>query len=152
MADRIGPELDLVGSGEVKDGLPGVLEAIGPATGNAVGRIAPAEFIHKLPAPLPPMRKHQILYIQASLTILRVLFDVQEVGAVRSQNVTDYVSDLLEPGDVLVRRDWLEAASGVVLALGRVRRRRDYQVHLPAAKNAPYGANVAAVSATRRVD
>ena len=86
MTYRFGAKLDLVSSCEVKDRLPCVLEAIGPAARNAVRRIAPAELVYEPPAPLAHMRQRQLLHVQASLTFIGVFLDVQEVGPVRCQD------------------------------------------------------------------
>ena len=151
VADRLGPELDLLLAAEVEHRLPGILEAVSPSARHAVVGLAPAELIHESPAPLPPVRDDQILHVQVALAVVGVLFDVQEVGAVRRQNRRDIRGDIPEPVGVLLRRHRLEAARGIILALRGVWRRRDHHVRPRAVEQPRDHAEIAAIAADQPV-
>jgi hypothetical protein len=58
-------------------------------TWHAVVRLAPAELVHKPPAPSLHASDGQLLHIQVPLAIGRVLLDVQRVRAIRGQLLRD---------------------------------------------------------------
>ena len=120
---RLWPELDLRASREVEHRLPRVLESVIPPAWNAVLGVAPAELIHEHPPPLPHVREHQILYIEAPLPVLAVFLDVQEERSVRREVLCHECLQWLPPVGVLVRRDRLEPAAFVVPPLACVWRR-----------------------------
>ena len=151
MADGFGPELDALRPGEMEDWLPRVLKPIRPTAGNTVGRVAPAELIDEAPAPLPLVRDDQILDVEAALAIFGMLFDLQEVGAVRAQDRLDVRGHLAEPGWVIRWRDGLKPDCFIVRALGCVGRRGDDHVGLRAGHKGRKNRCVPAVAADEPV-
>src|ERR1700730_8336992 len=81
----------------MKHWLPGLLKTVVPAARNAIACIAPAQFIHKPPSPLPDMRDSQVLHVKVALAIFAVLFDIQEVGTVGREHRRDVRGDHPEP-------------------------------------------------------
>src|SRR4051812_7783625 len=64
VANRFRPKLNLLLPCEVKHRLPSVLEAVSPAARHTVVGLAPAEFVNKPPAPLPPVGDYEVLHVQ----------------------------------------------------------------------------------------
>jgi hypothetical protein len=112
---------------------PSVLEAVRPPSRHSVVGLAPAELVDVAPAPLPLVRDDQVQRVEVAFAVLRVGFDVDEPRTVGGQHRLDVARHRPEPIHVLVRRDRLEAARRIVLALRGVRRRGDGHVdgHAP---------------------
>src|ERR1700730_2656451 len=135
----------------MKHWLRAILKTVVPAARNAIACIAPAQFIHKPPSPLPDMRDGQVLHVKVALAIFAVLFDIQEVGTVGREHRRDVRSHIAKPSDVFLRPNGLEAAAWVVLALRGVWRRGDYEIGASTGEQTVHHVAVAAVSADHAV-
>src|SRR3984893_11474563 len=131
----------------MKHWLRAILKTVVPAARNAIACIAPAQFIHKPPSPLPDMCDGQVLHVKVALAIFAVLFDIQEVGTVGREHRRDVRGDHPEPVAIRFRRHWCESAACIVLALRGVWRRGDYETGPSTGEQAVHHVAVAAVSA-----
>src|ERR1700733_5368665 len=123
MADAFGSKLDLLLLAEVENRFPCVLESVSPTARHTVIRLSPTELVHKSPTPLPAMRNHEVLHVEAALTFIGVLLNVQKVGAIVRKDRSDIGRHVAIPVHVLVRPDGLEPARWIVFPLRGIRRR-----------------------------
>src|SRR5438105_480623 len=121
MADRLGVELDRGLPAEVEHRLPGILKPVIPCARHAVIRFAPAELVDETPSPYAAVRDDEVLHVQATLALVRVLLHIQKVRTIRRQDRCNVGRNRAVPLDVLGRRYWLKAAGRIVFALRRVR-------------------------------